>query len=86
MIIPIDEDWRIKSDLCCWHIQRYRGLDKKDKPVWKSEKYLNTLPRALKELANLKIRLHNSKTLEDGVKFINSIEKDFQALLVEIER
>lgn len=85
MIIPVDQEWRIVSDAHCWTIQRKGADDKEGKPTWRGLKYLSTLPSALQELANLKIRLHKSETLEEAVSYINNVREDFRLLKIEIE-
>ena len=61
MLIPINDQFRIKSDSMQWMIQRRRTRN--GKPSWESKLFFPTLQGAINELGELMVRLSDADTL-----------------------
>jgi len=90
MILPIDDNWRIKSDSYCWHIQKYQGIPDKGKfkgiPQWKSLRYYQSLAKAVHGLAELELMTGDTKTLAEALDAVRDVsERLSRALTPHIE-
>jgi len=69
MELPIDENWRIKTDTNQWIVQK-RILANKDKQEyeWRSQSYHMTLEQAVRSLGNRLLRESPAVTFEEAIK------------------
>ena len=91
MILPIDDNWRIKSDEFCWHIQEYKGERKnrqtgEPEDYWKSRRYYVDLNAAIRGLAQLEIMTSDCTTLVEALDAVQDVsERLSRALTPHIE-
>ena len=84
MIIPIDAQFRIKSDRYQWVIQERRT--RKGREVWESKLFFGTFQSAVKELRELKVRLSGADTLADALDDVEKVNTTVsQALTPQLE-
>jgi len=91
VILPIDDKWRIKSDAYCWHVQKYHGLRPnrqtgKPEPFWKSERYYQSLSKAVHGLAELELMTSDATTLDEALNAVRDVsERLSMALAPHVE-
>ena len=68
MILPIDDDYRIKGDKHSWAIQK--GRMKQGEITWESISWFNSLESTVNQLGNLMVRTSDAQTLGDALKEI----------------
>ena len=84
MIIPIDAQFRIKSDRYQWIIQERRT--RKGGEAWESKLFFGTFQSAVKELGELMVRLSGADTLGDALEEVEKVTTTLsQALTVNYE-
>jgi len=91
MILPIDDKYRLKSDAYCWHVQKYHGLrpnrqtgEPEDK--WVSERYYQSLSKAVHGLAELELMTSDATTLTEALNAVRDVsERLSMALTPHIE-
>ena len=66
MIIPIDDKYRLKSDINQWMIQKFSPT-KRDPDEWKSFKYFHNPQEAVNALLQMQIRGSDAQTLVDAL-------------------
>ena len=66
MIIPINEKYRLKSDINQWMIQKFSPTVK-EPDNWKSIKYYTDPSNAVTELAQMSIRESDATTLAEAL-------------------
>ncbi len=71
MILPIDDEYRIKGDKHSWAIQK--GRIKKGEITWESVSWFNSLESTVNHLGNLMVRTSNAQTLADALKEIEKV-------------
>jgi len=71
MILPIDDEYRIKGDKHSWAIQK--GRTKKGEITWESVSWFSSLESTVNHLGQLMVRTSDTKTLGDCA---NSGRKD----------
>lgn len=90
MILPVDDQWRIKSDAYCWHIQKYMGIPKsgvmKGKEYWKSIRWYQTLSGAAHGLVEYRLMTGDTKTLAEALDAVRDLsDRLSKALAPHIE-
>jgi NTP pyrophosphatase (non-canonical NTP hydrolase) len=84
MIIPIDTQFRIKSDRYQWVIQERRT--RKGGEAWESKLFFGTFQLAVKELGELMVRLSGADTLADALEEVVNVNTTLsQALTPQLE-
>ena len=84
MIIPINTQFRIKSDRYQWMIQERRT--RKGGEAWESKLFFGTFQSAAKELGELMVRLSGADTLADALDHAESVNTTLsQALTPRLE-
>ena len=84
MMIPINDEWRIKSDSQQWMIQTKRL--RKGKESWEARLYFGTLKACLKDLGEMMVRTSKANTLADALKEVENVTATLsQALTPQIE-
>ena len=73
MMIPINDQLRIKSDSRQWMIERKRI--RKGKESWEARFYFGTLKACLKDLGELMVRTSKANTLADSIPLLGPIHK-----------
>jgi len=68
MILPIDDDYRIKGGKHSWSIQKAKV--KKSETTWESISWFTSLEHTVNHLGNLMVRTSDAKTLADALKEI----------------
>ena len=85
MMIPINDQFRIKSDSRQWMIKRKRT--RKGKESWEARFYFGTLKACLKDLGELMVRTSKANTLVDALKEVEKVTATLsQALTPQIEQ
>ena len=84
MLIPINDQFRIKSDPLQWMIQRRRTRN--GKPSWESKLFFPTLQGAINELGELMVRESQVQTLADALVVVENVTTTLsQALTTHLE-
>ena len=84
MMIPINDQLRIKSDSRQWMIERKRL--RKGKESWEARLYFGTLEACLKDLGELMVRTSKANTLVDALKEVEKVTATLsQALTPQID-
>ena len=84
MMIPINDQFRIKSDSRQWMIERKRT--RKGKESWEARLYFGTLKACLKDLGELMVRESKANTLADALEAVENVATTLsQALTPTIE-
>jgi len=68
MILPIDDEYRIKGDKHSWVIQK--GRMREGEITWESVSWFTSLESTVNHLGNLMVRTSNAQTLADALKEI----------------
>ena len=71
MIIPIDDRYRLKSDVNQWALQKSKPVG--DELKWESFKYFHDPSNAVTELIQLRIRGSDAATLVDALEEVKKI-------------
>ena len=71
MLIPINNQFRIKSDSMQWMIQTRRSRN--GKPSWESKLFFPTLQGAINELGELMVRESKAQTLADALVAVENV-------------
>jgi hypothetical protein len=71
MLIPITDQFRIKSDSMQWMIQTRRSRN--GKPSWESKLFFPTLQGAINELGELMVRESKAQTLADALVAVENV-------------
>ena len=84
MIIPINEQYRIASDVYQWAVQKRRARNNKED--WESQTYHPTFDAAVRSLGERMVRECKTDTLVDALKAVETIATTLsQALTPSIE-
>ena len=84
MMIPINNQLRIKSDSRQWMIERKRL--RKGKESWEARLYFGTLKAAVKDLGELMVRTSKANTLADALKDVENVTATLsQALTPQLD-
>ena len=84
MLIPINDQFRIKSDSMQWMIQTRRSRN--GKPSWESKLFFPTLQGAINELGELMVRESQAQTLADALVAVENVTTTLsQALTARLE-
>ena len=84
MLIPINNQFRIKSDSMQWMIQTRRSRN--GKPSWESKLFFPTLQGAINELGELMVRESKAQTLVDALVVVENVTTALsQALTSRLE-
>ena len=71
MLIPINDQFRIKSDSMQWMIQTRRSRN--GKPSWESKLFFPTLQGAVNEIGELMVRESQAQTLADALVAVENV-------------
>jgi len=71
MILPIDDEYRIKGDKHSWAIQK--GRMKQGEITWESISWFNSLESTVNNLGQLMVRTSDAKTLTEALIVIEKI-------------
>ena len=71
MILPIDDEYRIKGDKHSWAIQK--GRMKQGEITWESVSWFTSLESTVNHLGNLMVRTSDAQTLADALKEIEKV-------------
>ena len=71
MLIPINDQFRIKSDSMQWMIQTRRSRN--GKKSWESKLFFPTLQGAINELGELMVRESKTQTLVDALVAVENV-------------
>ena len=84
MMIPINDQFRIKSDSRQWMIERKRL--RQGKESWEARLYFGTLKACLKDLGELMVRTSKANTLADALKDVENVTATLsQALTPQLD-
>ena len=71
MILPIDDEYRIKGDKHSWAIQK--GRMREGEITWESVSWFTSLESTVNHLGDLMVRTSNAQTLADALKEIEKV-------------
>ena len=71
MILPIDDEYRIKGDKHSWAIQK--GRMREGEITWESVSWFTSLESTVNHLGQLMVRTSNAQTLADALKEIEKV-------------
>jgi len=71
MILPIDDEYRIKGDKHSWAIQK--GRMREGEIIWESVSWFTSLESTINNLGDLMVRTSDAKTLGDALKEIEKV-------------
>jgi hypothetical protein len=80
MIIPINDKYRLKSDVNQWNLQRFSPTVK-EPDKWKSFKYFHDPSNAVTELIQMMVRESDVATLADALVEVRTITRDVLSAL-----
>ena len=84
MIIPVNEQYRIATDLYQWMVERARTRN--GNKEWEPNLFYPTFETALKGLGELMVRLSEAQTLADAIADVEKVSTTLsQALTIRIE-
>ena len=84
MIIPVNEQYRIATDLYQWMVERARTRN--GTKEWEPKLFYPTFETALKGLGELMVRLSDAQTLVDAIDDVEMVSTTLsQALTIRIE-
>ena len=84
MIIPINEQYRLRSDEYQWIIEKQRT--RKGKEDWQGRFFYTTVKAAVEGLGELMVRRSKANTLVDALKEVEKVTTTLsQALTPQIE-
>jgi len=84
MILPVDDEYRIKGDKYSWAIQK--GRMKQGGITWESVSWFNSLESTVNHLGNLMVRTSDTETLREALIVVEQIAtKLSQALTTKFE-
>ena len=84
MMIPINDQFRIKSDSRQWMIERKRL--RQGKESWEARLYFGTLEACIKDLGELMVRTSKANTLADALDAVENVTATLcQALTPQLE-
>ena len=79
MIIPIEEELRIRSTEHCWQLEK--AIIRKGKRDWAPFKYYKSLPDAIGSACRREIRLDSATSLKEAIQSIDRIVTRYNRLL-----
>ncbi len=79
MIIPIDENKRIKGTSRCWELQRQRNY--KGGKRWEPYKWFSTFRSALEEAVHREIRIHPAHGLSEAIEAVSGLVQKYEKLI-----
>ncbi len=79
MIIPINDDVRIRGTEHCWQLERSRLV--KEQTRWTPFKYFSDLGQAVSAAGQREIRLHSARGLKEALQAIDEIAARYNKLL-----
>ena len=79
MLIPINDDLRIRGTEHCWQLERLRT--RKGEPDWAPFKYFQDLGHAVGEACRREIRLHPASSLADALEAVDQVTARYNKLL-----
>ena len=71
MILPIDDEYRIKGDKHSWAIQKAKM--KESEIAWESISWFTSLESTVNHLGQLMVRTSDAQTLADALKEIEKV-------------
>ena len=71
MILPIDDEYRIKGEKHSWAIQK--GRIKKGEITWESDSWFTSLESTVNHLGQLMVRTSDAQTLADALEEIEKV-------------
>ena len=71
MILPIDDDYRIKGDKHSWAIQK--GRMREGEITWESVSWFTSVESTVNHLGQLMVRTSDAQTLADALKEIEKV-------------
>lgn len=84
MIIPISDDWRIRSDRHQWILEQRQisdGAKHKGREYWTQEAFYSTIESAAYGCFELRLRLSKADGLYEAVKTAKSLCQELQTAL-----
>ena len=81
MIIPVNDDIRIRGTEHCWQLERRRT--RKGKYEWEAYKYFQTLGDAMGAACRREIRLHPAVALADAIEAVDRIVSKYERIFDE---
>ena len=79
MIIPINDNLRIRGVERCWQLEKARK--RKGTTEWTAFKYFNSDGEAVGEACRREIRLHPAATLTEAIEAVDEIAARYNELL-----
>ena len=79
MIIPINDEIRIRGTADCWHLQK--AVKRNRQTEWQAFKYFVSLSGAVGAACGREIRLHSATGLTDAIKAVDQIATRYNELL-----
>ena len=84
MILPIDDEYRIKGDKHSWAIQK--GRMKGGEITWESVSWFTSLESTVNHLGDLMVRTSDAQTIGDALIAVEKIATKFsQALTTQFD-
>ena len=83
MIIPINDKYRLKSDVNQWAIQNHTPTVK-EPDRWESIKYFHDPSKAITALAHMQIRTSDADTLADALLEVDRVTAELVHALTPV--
>lgn len=84
MIIPLNENLRIRGTSECWQLERLRQI--KGGPVWKPYKYFATVDSALYAAAQRELRVYPTQTIAEALDACSRVTQKYAQIFDDLER
>ena len=84
MIIPLDDQLRIRGTENCWQLERLRNT--KGESAWKPYKYFTSVDSALHSAAQREIRTHPAQTTAEALDACNRVTHKYAQIFDDVGR
>ena len=81
MIIPLDDQYRIRGTEHCWQLEKRRIRN--DKHEWEAYKYFQSFGEAMGAACRREIRLHPAVALADAIEAVDRIVSKYERIFDE---
>jgi hypothetical protein len=87
MILPVNDEWRIRSDAFCWTVERLHvpATGKRaGKHVWQAKYYYPSLEMAVQGVCEARLRDIDAEGLEGCLEAIKALQMDVTRLSAQV--
>ena len=82
MIIPLDDNHRIRGTEHCWQLEKLRIVKGDDE--WRPIKYFVSMDNALREAAQREIRLYSTNSLSESLAACRAVTAKYARIFDDV--